>query len=288
MRQNQSSITAENNALLRAYETLRPEDERICHDPYAVYFLPERFLTMKDQKGRMEQTISEWEANFPGVCNAIIVRTRFIDDCLFQAIESGIRQLVILGAGYDTRAFRYDALKDEVMVFELDYPATQKAKLDRIKQFARDDMAHVRFIPIDFDEEEPEAKLLASGYSKKVKTLFIWEGVTYYLPPVAVDRTLHFINSNSPEDSSVVFDYFPESVADGTTTLTEALALREGLKRIGEEILFGIEPAQFDDFMRERGLKVAKNLISSEYLKICFKESYRNRKVSEMFLFSQV
>ncbi len=129
MKQNRSSVTAENNAVLRTHESMRPESDRICNNPYVVYFLPDRFMSAKDKDDQIHQSIADWETLFPGVSNSIIARTRFIDDCLKEAINAGIRQLVILGAGYDTRALRFEALKDGVMVFELDHPATQRVKL---------------------------------------------------------------------------------------------------------------------------------------------------------------
>lgn len=287
MKHNQSSITAEHNAVLRAYEYMRPESERICNDPYAVYFLPDRFVSAKGKDDQIHKAISDWETHFPGVCNSIIARTRFIDDCLEEAINAGIRQLVILGAGYDTRALRFEALKDGVMVFELDHPATQRTKLERIKKHVPADLSHVRYIPIDFYADGIDEKLVSNGYDDKLTTLFIWEGVTYYIPASAVDRTLYFIANHSAPKSTVVFDYFPPSVANGTTRLTEARALRDGLKQIGEEILFGIAPDQIIKFMGSRGFTVGKNLSSTAYKKTYFKGVNKNREVSNMFVFVQ-
>lgn len=288
MRQKQSSTTAENNAMLRAYESLRPEGERIFNDPYAIHFLPERFSAIEDKDVQMEQTISQWESLFPGVSSAIVARARFIDDCLLKSLDCDIRQLVILGAGYDTRALRFSSLKERVTIFELDHPSTQNVKLDRINRFLNAPLPHVQFIPIDFNEEELGKKLFDNGYNKEVKTVFIWEGVTYYLPRTAIDRTLKFIAENSARNSTVVFDYFPASVANGTTEMGEALALSIGLKQIGEEILFGIEQEELAAFMGARGFEVVENVIATEYFNSCFKNPCVKRKLSEMFLFAQV
>ncbi|MEJ2041373.1 MAG: SAM-dependent methyltransferase [Desulfosarcinaceae bacterium] len=153
MRPNQSSLTAENNAILRANEFLRPPEERICHDPYALYFLPESIFSADDRNDQIQAAVSRWETHFPGVCNAILARTRFIDDCLEQAISEGIRQLVILGAGYDTRALRFDALRQGMMVFEADHPATQRLKTERIDKYLDVDLANVHFLPVDLSGE---------------------------------------------------------------------------------------------------------------------------------------
>jgi methyltransferase (TIGR00027 family) len=287
MNPNQASVTAENNAALRTYESMRPEAERICNDPYAEYFIPERFFSAENRKDKIGEIISNWDARFPGVSNSIIARTRFIDDCLEEELKADIHQLVILGAGYDTRSLRFESLKDTAAVFELDHPATQKAKLDRIKHYLETDLSHVRYVPIDFSKEDITEKLYTCGYDDQLKTLFIWEGVTYYLPSQAVDRTLQSIRRHSAFQSSVVFDYFPPTVVDGTTHLAEALALREGLKSIGEEIMFGIDPVQIAVFMEDRGFSVVKNLSSAEYKQVYFKGANATRNVSAMFLFCQ-
>jgi methyltransferase (TIGR00027 family) len=287
MKGNQSSITAENNALLRAHESMRPENERICYDPYAFYFMPDHIYSSADRIDQINTAVSDWETHFPGVCNSILARTRFIDDRLEAAITDGIRQLVILGAGYDTRAFRFSALNKSVAVFELDHPSTQQRKLEKIQQHMDADTSAIRYIPIDFSKEDIPTKLSASDFNNQLKTLIIWEGVTYYISASAVDRTLDFANRHNAPQSSIIFDYFPATVADGTTRLKEAKALREGLKRIGEEVLFGIQPDRIVAFMKERGFTVVKNLTSAEYKKAYFNGPNQNRNVSAMFIFVQ-
>jgi methyltransferase (TIGR00027 family) len=287
MKCNQSSVTAENNALLRSHESMRPENERICYDPYSLYFMPDHIFSSLDRTDQINLAISDWETHFPGVCNSILARTRFIDDCLEEALIDGIQQLVILGAGYDTRAFRFRALKEKVTVFELDYPTTQKRKLEKIQRYMDVDISNIRYIPIDFTKEDLPNKLSACGYNDHFKTMFIWEGVTYYISESDVDRTLDFVTRQTAPQSSIIFDYFPPAVADGTTNLKEAKALREGLRRIGEAILFGIEPDHIVAFMKERGFKVVKNLSSTDYQKAYFSSPNQSRNVSDMFIFVQ-
>jgi methyltransferase (TIGR00027 family) len=107
MQENQSSITAENNAAVRAFEAMRPPHEKICNDTYAHLFLSDRFADSHNISDCLSRTLTNWEIAVPGVCGSVIARTRFIDDCLANAIEYRIEQLVILGAGYDTRALRF-------------------------------------------------------------------------------------------------------------------------------------------------------------------------------------
>lgn len=287
MRPSQSSATAEHNAILRAHESMRPEHERIIYDPYAAFFLHDGYLPETRLIERIEQAVARWEERYPGVCNSVLARTRFIDECLEEALLDGIRQLVILGAGYDTRALRFEALKKRVTVFELDHPATQKTKLERIKNIAGTSLPDVRYISIDFHSEPLDEKLPRYGYDDQAKTFFIWEGVTYYIPASVADHTLQFVAGHACYGSTIAFDYFPPSVACGTTALTEARALSEGLKELDEEIVFGIDPNRMVDFMNHRGFKILKHLSSEQCRQAYFQHSKGNREVSGMFTFVQ-
>lgn len=285
MRADQPSTTAENNAALRAVESMRPADERVFSDPYAALFLTDRLSDVLHSSSFREQLLSRWEQVTPGVCGAVLLRTRFIDDCLVQAMGDGLQQLVILGAGYDARALRFSGLKGSVSVFELDHPATQEVKVERIRHHMGSLPEHVAYIPIEFDKDSLAEKLLDCSYDPAAKTLFIWEGVTYYIPPAAVDRTLSFVAGKSGVGSGIVFDYFPPSVAGGTCPCAEAIGLREGLKRFGEDILFGIPPERIPDFLKDRGFCCAKNETPGSYWKGRLTKARREMPVSGIFHF---
>ena len=287
MRDNQPSITAENNAALRALESMRPAGERICYDPYAHYFVSDEIRQSDDMQKALIDRTAAWEMLFPGVCAAIIARTRFIDDCLERAIEEGIQQLVILGAGYDTRALRFEKLTENITVFEVDHPATQQIKRKRFPGILQDIGLQPVYVPVIFGKDDLGQLLFLHGYDRTLKSFFIWEGITYYIPAEAVDNTLLFISENAPIDSSVVFDYFPTSVVNGSTRLEEARGLSAALKQLGEEFVFGIDPGNMADFLLERGLEVIQNMASEECRQIYFKGSNRHRKVSDMFIFAQ-
>ena len=285
MKANHASITAENTAAVRAYESVRPAAERICYDPFAKYFLADSLAREKKNPALLSEIISTWDRNLPGVCDSVLARTRFIDDCLAQALQAGIGQLVIMGAGYDTRAIRSDALKHRVSVFELDHPATQKIKKQRLQMSFGRLPDHMTFVPIQFESEQIAPKLIKNGYDPLLKSFFIWEGVTYYIPASVVDHTLKFISTQSGPGSSVIFDYFPPSVADGTCLAPEAAGLREGVKQFGEEIIFGIEPDSIHTFLDSRGFSTVKGFTSLDYYQAYFTGSNRNRTVSDIFAF---
>jgi methyltransferase (TIGR00027 family) len=180
--------------------------------------------------------MATWEVFTPGVCGAVLMRSDFIDRCLQAAIEAGIEQLVILGAGFDTRALRLKALGNLGRIFEIDHPATQSVKIDKLRRLSTGIPSHVTYIGIDFETEHLSEKLLKNGYTPKTRSFFIWEGVTYYIPAAAVEATLAFIVNQSAAGSGLVFDYFSPEVVNGTCRRTEAVRLKAGLKRFGESM----------------------------------------------------
>ncbi len=142
----------------------------------------------------------------------IAVRTRFAEDSLAAAVERGARQLVVLGAGLDTYAYRGQT-RDRVRMFEVDHPATQVWKRQRLAGAAIPLPACLTFAPIDFEHETLAGGLTAAGFDAAQQTFFTWLGVVPYLTEEAVWSTLGFIAS-LPNGAHVVFDYSdpPESL----------------------------------------------------------------------------
>jgi methyltransferase (TIGR00027 family) len=283
MKEHIPSKTAERNAFARALESRRPEDIRVCYDPLAKYFMGTRFAFVFNH--RILLRVLWWISNRvrPGLGSFVIARTRYIDDYLHACIEVGLEQLVILGAGYDSRAYRFDELKGKVKVFEVDYPATQKLKIEKIKNIFGILPDYVVYVSTDFEKEKLHKRLFESGYDKKLKTLFIWEGVTYYITADAVDETLTFVASNSGRGSSIIFDYLPQSVVGGTSELKGAKGVRKQVEQSDEALIFGIEAAIIEEFLSERGFCQVKNINSNFFKRAYFKEIDQGRKISGMF-----
>jgi methyltransferase (TIGR00027 family) len=247
MKRSQSSITAEGIAFARAMESYKPEGERVCFDPYARQFISlPMYVLMRLFWGYAQR-------RSPGVSDYLAVRTRHIDECLQSRIDSGIAQLVILGAGFDSRAYRFPQLKGRVKIFEVDHPATQAVKLARLKKIFGAIPDHVTFVPIDFNTDTLADRLAASRYDRNAKTLFIWEGVTYYLTAQAVDSELEFVAQNSGADSSIIFDYIYTEALDGTMKRNEVASMRRSQRFTGEGFLFGIRKGTVEEFLARRG-----------------------------------
>ena len=267
MIEGKPSRTAGYAAEVRAVESTRPAHQRVCYDPLAKYFLsrPRRLLITNRFIAEAVLWLLGWRV-FPDAVDEVLVRTRYIDDYLQECIGNGIRQLVILGAGYDCRAYRIEGLKGMVRVFEVDYPATQKVKMEKIKRIFGSLPEDVIYVPIDLVKEKLSQRLLESGYDTNLKTLFIWEGVTAYLTAYAVDETLAFVVNNSGEGSSIIFNYAYQSLVDGSCELEGAKKTREGVARDGEPYTFGIGEGAIEEFLSDRGFWQINNA-TLEFLK---------------------
>jgi methyltransferase (TIGR00027 family) len=284
MKEGKPSFTAEGTVALRGAEWLAPEDKRVCHDPLAKDFAPTKFRIIG--KSRLLTKILLWgtERLVPGMVNYIVGRTRYIDDYLKSRIDDGIEQLVILGAGYDARAYRFDELKGKVKVFEVDFPATQRVKMGKVKRIVGSLPDHVVYVPVDFDEKKLGEGLFENGYDKNLKTLFIWEGVTCYITAEAMDETLAFVAKNSGEGSSIIFDYVFKSALDGTYEREQVHKIRKLWERIGqpltsERFSFGIEDGTIEEFLSQRGFYQVENITAEFFESAYFKGPHENLKV---------
>ena len=249
MRKNQSSLTAIGIAIVRGIESEKLENERICYDPYASRFVTPllyKFVRFFDKIGYSE-------IKGPGVMGFLTVRERHIDEYLKACLKDGIQQLVILGAGLDARAYRFDELKNGVKVFEVDHPASQATKLEKLKQVFGSQPAHVIYVGVDFNAQRLDQRLFESGYNESLKTLFIWQGVTPYLTPEAVDSTLAFIAEHSGAGSAVIFDYMYPTLLDGTIKRSEVANMRSKRWVSNEMLTFGIPEGNITEFLEQRG-----------------------------------
>jgi methyltransferase (TIGR00027 family) len=276
MNKSQSSVTAQGIAFIRAFESEKKPEERICYDPLArkfidpfYYLLGKLFLSYGESKG-------------PGVMGFLAVRCRAIDDYLAECLAGGLEQLVILGAGLDSRAYRFPDVKVNVKVFEVDHPATQQKKIEKVRRIFGRLPDHVTYVPIDFNLEDL-GKLFAAGYDSRKKTLFLWEGVVYYLAPDAVDRTLAFVAANSAPGSSIIFDYVFASALSAEVKRGEIARMQRTKRFTGEGLSFGIEEGTIEEFLRARGFAGIVNLTADDLHKKYFTGVNQKRTVAPVY-----
>ncbi len=258
MRKNQTSLTATGIAVMRAVESEKPADERICYDPYARRFIP---AWMYHVLGFFIRSgYAEWRG--PGVNGFLAARDRYIDDVLQGFLKENLQQLVILGAGYDSRAYRFDLT--HVRTFEVDHPATQQDKLVKVRAIFGKVPDHVCFVPVDFNTQTLAQRLLEAGYDSTLKTLFIWQGVTMYLNSEAVDATLDFVVKCSGPGSAIVFDYIYQNVLDGTRQQNEVANMRRYRFMTGEGLTFGIPLGMISPFLEAKGFIDVKDVSADD------------------------
>ncbi|MFC1919976.1 SAM-dependent methyltransferase [Chloroflexota bacterium] len=262
---------AEVSAAFRAAEADKPEGKRVCYDPVLERFLGTGFTVVGRSPRPIWKLLTKLlfcyaERLTPGNPGYIVARTKYMDDYLKTCIDEGIEQLVILGAGYDSRAYRFDNLKGKTRVFEVDHPATQKLKIKKVEKAFGSLSDHVTYVAIDFDNEKLVDRMLESGYSTRLKTLFIWEGTTMLITAEGVEDTLAFVAENSGNGSSIIFDYILKSVLDGTCKFEEAEKWRRTLEKILEPYLFGIEEGTIGEYLSRWGFHDVAD-IGTDFLK---------------------
>lgn len=173
----------------------------------------------------------------PHIETYMLARTRFLDDAVLDAIDASIAQVVVLGAGYDTRAARLAT--EGVRFFEVDHPATQAEKRERLASVEGYPIAAATFVSCDFEEEDFLDRLAAAGFDPDARAVFVWEGVVYYLTEEAVRATLTRLASCHPE-SRLFFDYVGKRFVAGDVSDAKDLEARERVAEMGEPLRFGI------------------------------------------------
>jgi methyltransferase (TIGR00027 family) len=190
-------------------------------------------------------------------------RTRFIDDALTDALEAGSEQVVCLGAGFDTRAYRIPGV-ERTRFFELDLPDPQSLKREYLQKGMGSLPAHVTFVPIDFDRQSIADELAAAGFCTGVRTFFILEGVTQYITAGAVDATLGFATSAAP-GSEIAFTYVDRGIIDGSSRSEIDQRIMSRVERRGIPWVFGLDPAEVEEWLERRGFRLVDHAAASDY-----------------------
>lgn len=271
--------TALGAATCRLIEQFQPEDTRLFYDP-VVKDLVGSLIRVLMQRARMRAyTMKETDAIMPGIYGAQICRTRFIDETVEQALAQGIGQVVILGAGLDTRPYRLTGI-ERVKVFEVDLPSVQEIKKKRLQKLFHRLPDHVTFVPIDFDHESLETAFTGTAFDRSSPAVFVWEGVTQYLTEEAVRQTFAFVGASAP-GSVLVFTYVLRSVIERHSDLPGAEKLMDTVAKRGAPWLFGLEPSGVASYLAPFHLSLVADFGNAEYQENYLKPLGRNLVVSE-------
>lgn len=242
------------SARVRALEWEKPPQERICEDPYARALIGEEGMEMGRQIEESDHIVQLGKI-VPSVQNIVLLRTRYTDEYLKRGIAQGARQIVILGAGFDSRALRLKEAQS-TRIFEVDRPIHMEEKKKRVRALLGELSPHVVYIGIDFLAETLEdlkRKLVERGYDLQGKSLYLMEGLVSHLTHESVSELFRFISANSGKGSFLVCTYPHEDMAAGLEQI-----------RAGSEPTFGLNPPQMAEFLAERGFGQIKNLTLDE------------------------
>jgi methyltransferase (TIGR00027 family) len=223
------SRTAQRVAMRRAAHQLLDEP-KVFDDPLAIAIAG-------------QDTAPEQGSSYSRALRAFIaVRSRYAEDQLARAVQRGVRQYVVLGAGLDTFAYRNPLRSSGLRVFEVDHPATQAWKRARLSEANIAVPDEMTFAAVDFERQSIEDGLLRAGFRKQQPAFFSWLGVTPYLSRPAFDATIQFV-AGLPSGSGVVFDFAVERSLLSPTQQLAFEAIAERVARAGEPFQLFFDPS---------------------------------------------
>jgi methyltransferase (TIGR00027 family) len=278
------SRTAEYVALFRALESQR-RGARLFDDPLARGFLPKHLrAALLAERLPLAGSVVPWfiDRRWPGARASAVVRTRMIDDALQAAVDEGVTQLVLLGAGFDSRAYRVAGL-DRLRVFELDREATIERKRGALKRLLGGLPEHVSLLAIDFSRNQLAQALTAAGFTPAQPSFFIWEGVSHYLEPVAVRATLRAISELASLGSRLAFTYIDCRVLDEPGLFVGGPETVAQVGRVGEPFSSGFSPAQLSAELAACGLVLLSDEATAEAARRYFRPCGCEEPVFEFY-----
>lgn len=191
----------------------------------------------------------------PGSYEYVVARTKYIDS-IFHDLDESFKQVLILGAGFDSRALRFQAELAGTIIYEVDALATQEAKVKQYEKVHITIPKNLKFVAIDFEKEDLGKKMIDVGFRVGFKNLFLLEGLIMYLDTPSVDSIFSLIGEQAAEESLVVFDYVYAPVIRGEKEYYGGRELAKQVAKAAEPWTFGIEDGQLDSFLSKYGLAV--------------------------------
>lgn len=201
------------------------------------------------------------ETLLPGSYWFEMARVKHMDGVLRKEVAAGAQQVVILGAGFDSRAYRFASRLEGIPTFEVDHPVTASVKRARVRRIFGALPPHVRYVDVDLNVNgQLQDRLPAAGYRSELRTLVIWSGVTPYIPAEGVDAVLRWLVTSAAPGSSIVFDYAYREAVEGSAFFYGAPQLRQRVAEAGEPLRFGVARGGMAAFVAGRGLQLLSDL----------------------------
>jgi methyltransferase (TIGR00027 family) len=245
MEQAKASQTSDIPSIMRAVHQISDGDPKILADPIITKLIDAAALDSRLAPILGHPFAKQWRAGF-------LIRSRYAEDCLAEAVVRGRRQYLILGAGLDTFSYRQPAWADAIKIFEVDHPATQSSKRERLAAAGIVAPSNVTFVPIDFETTSLQQALTATDFASGSATFCSWLGVTQYLTSDAIEATLAFVRS-LPRGSEVVLSFnLPQEELSGIEADALATAAAKSAE-VGEPWISRFHPAGLTSLLRRMG-----------------------------------
>jgi len=280
--------TAQGVAKQRLIETLAKSDKRVINDPYA-----DRFVMGAGFIKLMGHKFSAWFGKklAPGLHEHLIARTRFIDDLIEKAANSGAEQYVILGAGYDLRAHRLD-LPSSLRIFEVDQAEVQARKRSKLPENLTNS-ENVTYVSVDFTHQSLAEQLTAAGFDKSKPTIFTLEGVSQYITKEAVSSTIEELATLIQTTSATFFISYVDELLDKDpeacfgTGYPNAARRAETIKilsaKVGEPWISFYTAEEIASLLSRNGFSITENVTVEDLNSLYFTPVGRTLRENQIF-----
>ena len=257
--------TAEGACAARALGALERDVAIRCPDEMAARLLGGLNITTL-AKHRMTRRLLLRAARHrrPGAYTYEIARTKFIDEIVLAEAAAGLDELILLGAGLDSRAYRLVDQLGGARVIEVDHPATQASKRARVRRLFGTEPEHVSYVAVDLTRDDLAGTLSAAGHDHCARALFVWAGVSFYLPERAVARLLAFVAAHGNPRTSIAFDALWRGAVTGTHDYYGAAELRHAVAKRGEPLRWGIPEGRLHETLARFGVRPAQTIDSMQ------------------------
>ncbi len=269
MPSTRASKTAEIAAAVRAAHR-RYDHPVVFDDPHALQLTSPAWRTIVRSRVLHRLVVRRLLADFRSIHAEMLGRARFAEEELLRAVAGGLGQYVIIGAGLDSFALRHRELAPQLRVFELDHPASQAVKIERLAGITTEPLTHVEFIAADLEHETVAQALSRSGYDRGAPAFFAWLGNTYYLTPAAIAGTLRAIAGLAAPGSELVVDYALPVDQQPPQERGAFLKAQAAVERRGEPWRAFFTPPQFTALARECGFELVATLSPADQLERYF------------------
>lgn len=250
MKLNKSAVGL---AFLRGVESAQHQDVRFFEDKLALSLLPgtmfKLFSGLVKLRFVRNKIIKTYEKSVNGMYGGMICRTRYFDEKTQQSINNGVKNVVIIGAGLDTRAYRLQGI-EQCQVFELDNVAMSTYKQKTLNSIGHVNQQHVTYLSINFDTQTLQSVLSQQGFDATQKTLFIWEGISQYRSAEQVDEILSFI-ATCASGSELLMTYIIKQAITGNNA------------KVGWQ--FALEPKQVEPLLAKHKLTLQQDIDGKKY-----------------------